>query len=297
MKRFCYNCGKKGHVYNSCLLPVMSYGGILYRIKNQIPYYLMVQRTYTPDFKELVRGKFDLENEKYIKKLVHRITIQEINYIHTYPHQILYKNIQKYCKIKKNPQKYRQAKENYTKLKHGYTNNKGNFIKFSQLVKEDNPSYFFEPDWGFPKGRRNYKGNESDLDCAKREIKEETGLTPDSYDFKPGYYVTEVHKGSNDITYAHRYYLAKCNPNTKCYIDPYNRHQAGEIRKLGWFTVEQTLAMIRPYHQEKKKVLVRVHREITGKTLSLDGVEIHYNTQKYNHRIHHRFQTHKKNIN
>jgi 8-oxo-dGTP pyrophosphatase MutT (NUDIX family) len=32
-----------------------------------------------------------------------------------------------------------------------------------------------EPEWGFPKGRRNY--NEKDIDCALREFSEETGYS------------------------------------------------------------------------------------------------------------------------
>ena len=31
-----------------------------------------------------------------------------------------------------------------------------------------------EPEWGFPKGRRNF--NETDLNCALREFNEETGI-------------------------------------------------------------------------------------------------------------------------
>lgn len=270
-KRFCYNCGKIGHIYTNCLSPVMSYGGILYRIKDGTPNYLMVQRTYTPDFKELIRGKIDFEDFEYIKTLVSRITLQEINFIYTYSHKVIYQNIQKFCKVKKNKQyylKYRQARENYTKLILGTTNSAGEEIKFSKIVRENNPTYYLEPDWGFPKGRRNYKGNESDLECATREIYEETGIS--EYEIKPDYFVTEIHNGSNQIKYAHRYYLAKCDNQVKYYIDPFNKHQAGEIRKLGWFTVEQALAMIRPYHIEKKKVLLRVHREITGQVLVVD---------------------------
>jgi len=281
-KQVCYNCNRNGHAYNNCLFPVMSYGGIMYQMRddprsdditNKIPYYLMVQRTYTPDFKELIRGKFNIEDDQYIRILIGRITLQEINFMYTYTHKTLYQNIQKFCKIKKNKQyylKYRQAKDNYNRLFQGTTNSRGIFLKFSDLVKENNPTYYLEPDWGFPKGRRNFKGIESDVDCAIREIQEETGITPDQYAFKSYYYVTEVHHGSNNIKYAHRYYLAKCNDDINCYIDPFNKHQAGEIRKLGWFTIEQSLAMIRPFHIEKKKVLLRVHREITGQVLVFD---------------------------
>ena len=32
-----------------------------------------------------------------------------------------------------------------------------------------------KPEWGFPKGRRNYQ--ENDIDCATREWEEETGYS------------------------------------------------------------------------------------------------------------------------
>ena len=35
------------------------------------------------------------------------------------------------------------------------------------------------PEWGFPKGRRNLK--ERDRECAVREFSEETGLTAEDY--------------------------------------------------------------------------------------------------------------------
>ncbi|MEX0596164.1 MAG: NUDIX hydrolase, partial [Candidatus Paceibacterota bacterium] len=109
-----------------------------------------------------------------------------------------------------------------------------------------------------------------DIECAKREVLEETGIPPENYESSPDYYVTEVHVGSNGIKYAHRYYVGKCIPDITCYIDPFNKYQLGEIRKIGWFTIEQALSMIRPYHIEKKKVLLRVHRKITGRVMVVD---------------------------
>lgn len=271
--RYCYNCGKSGHLYNECYSPVMSYGGILYQLRDGVPYYLMVQRTYTPDFKELVRGKFELEDVKYIKTLISRITFQEINLIFSYNHKQLYLNIQRYCRIRKNRQyhqKQKQAKSNFETLLEGYTTKDGTEISFQSLVTRDDPKYYIEPDWGFPKGRRNSNQNEIDQDCATREIEEETGIPPSQYQIKPEYFLTEVYHGSNEIQYAHRYYLCHCQDDITYFIDPFNRHQAGEIRKMGWFTLEQALNQIRPYHIAKKKVLLRAHREITGQVIVVD---------------------------
>ena len=46
--------------------------------------------------------------------------------------------------------------------------------KLPELIK-NNPTKWVEPEWGFPKGRRN--PHESDLNCAIREFQEETNLS------------------------------------------------------------------------------------------------------------------------
>ncbi len=267
MKRYCYNCGKSNHTYSNCMAPIMSYGFVLYRVRDNKLYYLMIQRNYTPDFKELIRGKFDMEDPDYIHNLISRITLHEINYINNYPHKILYQNIEKYYKVRKNKlyhDKYKKAKENYKNLLQGFQNSSLKLIKFSNIVRKNNPTYYLEPDWGFPKGRRNYRGNETDLECAIRELKEETNITPDSYDILPRYNVMEVYEGTNKIKYAHKYYVGKCNDNIIYYIDPFNKHQVGEIRKIGWYSFEESSAMIRPYHEEKRKVLIKIHHMLLG---------------------------------
>lgn len=264
-KKYCYNCGKAGHTYNICMNPITSYGMILYRIKDQQPYYLMIQRSYTPDFKELIRGKFDFEEPDYIQRLISRITLHEINYIRNCTHKQLYNDIEKYYKVKKNRQyhdNYQKAKDNYQKLMNGYQNSDHCLIKFDKLIKRNNPTYYLEPDWGFPKGRRNYKGHESDLECAMREATEETGILPASYSIIPNIYATEVYCGTNDVQYAHKYFIALC-PNTSIYyIDPFNKHQLGEIRKMGWYPYNQAINMIRPYHSEKVRALTKIHQNL-----------------------------------
>ena len=58
-----------------------------------------------------------------------------------------------------------------------------NFFKtyiLPQISHKINISYNY-PEWGFPKGRKNE--NETNLDCAKREFIEETGLSNDDFIF------------------------------------------------------------------------------------------------------------------
>jgi ADP-ribose pyrophosphatase YjhB (NUDIX family) len=65
-----------------------------------------------------------------------------------------------------------------------------------------------EPEWGFPKGRRNI--DESDITCARREFFEETRLDPSNITIytwmQP---IEEMFFGINRINYKHVYYVAR----------------------------------------------------------------------------------------
>ena len=130
----------------------------------------------------------------------------------------------------------------------------GQFVKFSQLVDEIKPDWD-EPDWGFPKGRRKRYYSESDIDCAIREFKEETGIDQSQYTLlrkvKP---IEETFEGSNGVTYKHVYYLAEAKNYLPIYLNPYNSLQISEIKKIGWYPYDQGISMIREYHTEKKKI-------------------------------------------
>ena len=53
---------------------------------------------------------------------------------------------------------------------------KDEFLTLNDLIEESSKyERWEEPEWGFPKGRRNYQ--EKDYDCAMREFTEETGLS------------------------------------------------------------------------------------------------------------------------
>ena len=65
------------------------------------------------------------------------------------------------------------------KLKKGIEDRYGNFITIDTLIQ--NSKYnFVNPEWGFPKGRKNIK--ESNIECALREFNEETRKAPNTAD-------------------------------------------------------------------------------------------------------------------
>ena len=111
-----------------------------------------------------------------------------------------------------------------------------------------------EPEWGFPKGRRNFQ--EKDLTCALREFEEETGCNKNSlkiiYNIMP---IEELFTGSNYKSYKHKYFIA--------YMDiednNLNNFQKTEVSKIEWKTYSDCVKYIRPYNLEKIDTLSRVN--------------------------------------
>ena len=98
--------------------------------------------------------------------------------------------------------------------------------------------------WDFPKGHKD--GDETDLQAASRELKEETGLTPISILEQPifaeRYKFTDPQKGKiNKIVY---FYLGNVN---RAPI----KIQDTEVADYGWFEYEQALEKI-TFEQGKK---------------------------------------------
>jgi len=59
---YCNNCGKYGHLYHQCKTPITSFGIIVFRIKNDIPQYLMIRRKDTLGYIDFMRGKYSAYN-------------------------------------------------------------------------------------------------------------------------------------------------------------------------------------------------------------------------------------------
>jgi 8-oxo-dGTP pyrophosphatase MutT (NUDIX family) len=111
------------------------------------------------------------------------------------------------------------------------------------------------PEWGFPKGKRN--NNESNLECAKREFQEETGLTDSNYTILDRLFpLIELIKGSDGINYKHIYYMAILNNNMdKNLIQLSNINNNFEIGDIKLFPIEKSLKIIRDYNFERIELL------------------------------------------
>jgi 8-oxo-dGTP pyrophosphatase MutT (NUDIX family) len=126
---------------------------------------------------------------------------------------------------------------------------KYNYIKRNHLDLFD--VKWKEPEWGFPKGRRNYK--EKDLECALREFEEETGYSKKTLSLiKNLNPYEELFTGSNLKSYKHKYFIAMMK-----YEDSHSlNYQRSEIGDMKWFTLDEALGRIRDYNIEKKELLL-----------------------------------------
>jgi 8-oxo-dGTP pyrophosphatase MutT (NUDIX family) len=108
-----------------------------------------------------------------------------------------------------------------------------------------------EPEWGFPKGRRNYF--EKDIDCAVREFTEETGYSKKCLqNINNIQQFEEIFIGSNYKSYKHKYYVMKIED---IHFLEKKQYDKNEVSKLEWKTFEEALKCIRDYNLEKKKLI------------------------------------------
>ena len=74
---FCNNCGKNGHVFQSCKHPITSIGIIVFRIYENKLQYLMIKRKHSLGFVEFMRGKYPLHNYEYIVNIFNEMSNEE----------------------------------------------------------------------------------------------------------------------------------------------------------------------------------------------------------------------------
>lgn len=139
---------------------------------------------------------------------------------------------------------------NYNELLNGLNINNTTY-SIRQYIANIKTSWI-EPEWGFPKGRRNYL--ENDYNCALREWSEETGYTKLNINIlKNVASYNEIFVGTNNKVYKYKYYLGVMNN-----ISPSNIYQKMEISKVSWFTPEECIEHIREYNYEKINIIKKI---------------------------------------
>jgi len=293
---YCSNCGLDGHLYKECTEPITSYGIIMIQLndKNELVKeiinrhvekefyhvndyginitdqmdlelfckfknslnFLMIRRKHTLGFLEFIRGRYEVENVEYIIHLFKQMTQQEIELISKAPFDELWIAI--WGDKTTHQQEYVMSKNKFDKL-----TLKSDCVLgldfYTQKIKPDWDS----SEWGFPKGRRNYR--EYDIECAIREFKEETGIGDDDlYIFSRIAPLEENLIGTNGVNYRHIYYIGIMLKNIQTH------HCLNEeVDELCVNIHEECFSMIRPYHTDKRKILSQVYIYFMNNIISL----------------------------
>jgi 8-oxo-dGTP pyrophosphatase MutT (NUDIX family) len=252
---FCNNCGKIGHLLNDCKNPITSIGIISFRYNSTLGNleYLLIQRNDSFGFVEFIRGKYPLYNLQYIQTLINEMTIEEKNKLLTMEFENMWKLLWGDFSSIQYRSEEASSKDKFESLKKGI---KVKDVEYSieSLIKSSTTSWV-EPEWGFPKGRRNYQ--EKDIDCGIREFSEETGYS--SSDFKLIENIIpyeEIFIGSNIKSYKHKYYLAYMI-NGALEIQEY---QKSEVRNIKWISYDECIKLIRPYNLEKINIIQKINK-------------------------------------
>jgi len=292
---YCCNCGKRGHSYKACIEPIISIGVILFRTRGCVPKkildwskirtgdkpeiedkssvndleFLLIRRKDSLGYVEFLRGRYALSDVDFIHSIFEEMTKEEKKKIQTIDFETLWCSL---WMLKSSEKKRREAfrkeyissKQKFNKLKKGYFAD-GEFISLKTIISNLKNNWS-ETEWGFPKGRRNVR--ESDIDCASRELMEETGIDKDDYfiyrNIKP---YEEIFLGSNNVIYKHIYYLGRYTSEKTIMLDTTNRVQASEIGAIQWMNLDQLDMKIRFYNEKRIKIVKHVINNIKYKGL------------------------------
>jgi 8-oxo-dGTP pyrophosphatase MutT (NUDIX family) len=220
--------------------------------------YLMIRRRNSLNYVEFIRGKYDLEDMEYLRNIANFLTIKEKEDILNYDFEYLWNNFWG-DNYGINNNEYLDSKNKYEMLKNGFyfKKNEINIYINLDILFNDSENKYIEPEWGFPKGRRNLK--EKNIECAKREFEEETNVNESLYHILNLSPIEEIFLASNNIKYKHIYYIAQSISDIDLKIDTNNKSQMIEISDLKWFSFKESYEKIRPYNIERKYILLNIH--------------------------------------
>jgi 8-oxo-dGTP pyrophosphatase MutT (NUDIX family) len=256
----CNNCGKQGHMFHQCKLPIISYGIIAFRGGLDGIEYLMIRRKNSFGYIDFIRGKYSPYNLTQLKTLVDEMSLDEKEQILSLSFDKLWIEMWGESNIMNNQYKSEEnaSKKKFELLKEGVVIDNSLYI-LKDIVKMSKTTWS-ETEWEFPKGRRNQR--EKDLDCALREFQEETGIAQNKVTIIDNILpFEEIFIGSNHKAYKHKYFLALFNNLQEVdNLDELNNFQVTEVSKLEWKTLDKCLESIRPYNLEKKEIIQNINK-------------------------------------
>lgn len=277
ISQYCNNCGKFGHLFSNCIVPITSLGIIAFRkkiingkefndtniidsnsaameSKNNFEY-LMIQRVDSFGYVEFMRGKYSMHNYQYLKNIIDEMTIHEKQNILTKSFDELWSSLWgEYSGIQYRGEE-QISKNKYLQLKTGI---EWGGIKYSlESLIQSSTTRWEVAEWGFPKGRRNHQ--EKDLECAFREFSEETGYDKQCLKLiLNAIPYEEIFIGSNVKSYKNKYYLSYMDNNAT----QKNNYQKSEVKNMKWLSYDECMNTIRSYNIEKKNIITSINNTL-----------------------------------
>lgn len=230
--------------------PVSSYGLVAFQCSPSFHIrYLVIRRKNSMGFMDLIRGRYcHQEVDSIVRVYLTEMTSAEREMLLAKSFDQLWDIIWSNRHSKSYRQEYLCSKFKYEKL------------NVRRLLTETE-SHYTEPEYGFPKGRRNT--NESVIECAEREFQEETGLGTGDYellnDVEP---FEECYVATNGVSYRHVYFLARIKPDVVPQVNRYNQKQMEEIDAIGVYSQRDCFSLFRDYDSAKRSVLLQADRAI-----------------------------------
>jgi 8-oxo-dGTP pyrophosphatase MutT (NUDIX family) len=245
----CNNCGKTGHIFNQCRMPVTSYGIIAYCKTESDIKFMMIRRKDSFGFIDFIRGKYSATNMYQIQKSVDEMSVGEKARILSEPFKKLWTDMWGAANA---PYFRNEERESAIKFEMIIAGENVGGITLRDIVARSKTNWS-ETEWEFPKGRRDAK--EKDVDCAQREFEEETGLSKTRMriieNVSP---YEETFIGTNHVSYKHKYFLGVMSDES-C---PMTTFQKTEVSKMEWKTMQECLECMRPYNLEKKRIISNI---------------------------------------
>jgi len=262
---YCNNCGKAGHLYHHCKLPITSNGVIAFRRNNEnVIEYLLIRRKDTLGHIDFMRGKYSVTNPHYIINMLNQMTIDEKRRLRTEEFEPLWNAVWGGNAISSQYKSEEcSSRDKFNLLRGGITTKDAVFTLNELIDRSNQENQWEETEWGFPKGRRNQQ--ESDYDCAIREFREETGYNPSLlYNLQNIIPYEEIFTGSNYKSYKHKYYVMNMKYADSLVQNPF---EETEVSKMEWKTYAECVASVRPYNCEKLQMLYKINHMLCSSTI------------------------------
>ncbi len=200
--------------------------------------FLLVKRRHSLNYIDFIRGNYNINN---VYKMCSLMSKNEINLIKTTEFNKLWEDL-----WLKNAYKKKYLDEMHkSKKKFNYLKNNGFFDNFH--------TEYNTTEWEIPKGRKNT--NETNLNCAIREFKEETSLEQNDYNLIN--IIDPIHDtfiGTNDKEYTHIFYHGLFNND----INKITFTNNYEIETINWCSWSELYDYIRPYNKNKINILTTI---------------------------------------